>query len=417
MKNQKICVLGLGYIGLPTASIIATHGFPVLGVDINNAIVKSVNHGKTHFLEPNLEVAIKSAINSGNLVAATKPQKADVFIIAVPTPFKETNNNKIPNIDYVLDATRSIIKYLKPGDLLIIESTVPVGTSEIIAELLAQQRPDLITAKIKPKFTISHSSIYIAHCPERVIPGNTIRELIENDRIIGGINAESAAVAKNFYQTFIKGDITVTDSKTAELCKLVENSYRDVNIAFANELALHCDQLGLNVWEVINLANKHPRVKILQPGPGVGGHCIAVDPWFLIHSSKKHTTIIKAARKVNDSMPFFVVKKIKAAALKFKSPIIGCLGLAYKNDIDDLRESPAVKVVAMLRKAKIGKVLVCEPNLPTSKEYKLATISEIVQLSDIIVILTKHREFLQIHKNQLKNKIIIDTRGLWNQLS
>ena len=306
LKNkQKIVVMGLGYIGLPTASMLATKGHQVLGVDVNGEAVNTINSGKIHIVEPDLDILVRSAVNSGNLRAALLPEEADTFILAVPTPFKATANNpKAPDISYIEAATKTIAPFLKTGDLVIIESTSPVGTTERIAAIIAELRPDLY-----PSLPSTHnpSPVYIAHCPERVLPGHIIRELVDNDRIIGGIDKASAQKASDLYKTFSNGNIFLTDSKTAEMAKLVENSYRDVNIAFANELSMICDRMGINVWELIELANKHPRVNILNPGPGVGGHCIAVDPWFIVADAPEEARLIRVAREVNDHKPHWVL--------------------------------------------------------------------------------------------------------------
>ncbi len=413
MNINKICVMGLGYIGLPTACLLATKGYKVLGIDINETIVKTINNGNVHIVEPDLDILVKSAVNSGNLKASLEPEEADVFIIAVPTPFKIHNENKIPDLIYIKAATNKIVPLLKRENLIILESTSPVGTTEYIAKILYEKRKDLIRLTRGNRFAITESKLYISHCPERVLPGKILKELIDNNRVIGGINKESGQIARDFYKTFVNGEIFITDSKTAEMCKLVENSYRDINISFANELSIICDELGLNVWKVIELANKHPRVNILQPGPGVGGHCIAVDPWFIISSSPNSSRLVRLAREVNDYKPLYIFEKIKKKAERFKSPVIGCLGLAYKNDINDLRESPAVKIVRMIKDSNIGKLLICEPNLDRSNEFELSTLDEVLGQSDIIVLLANHREFYKIDKELLIEKVIIDTRGIW----
>lgn len=410
MGIKKICVLGIGYIGLPTASLLATKGYNVIGVDVNEEIVRTINSGNVHIVEPYLDILVKSAVNSGNLKATTEPEEADVFIIAVPTPFKE---KKEPDISYIEAAADSIIPLLREGNIVVLESTSPAGTTEKIASKIAKSRPELFHLTGGERFSINDSKIYIAYCPERVLPGKILKELVENDRIIGGINKESALKVKEFYKTFISGNIFLTDSRTAEMCKLMENAFRDVNIAFANELSMICEDLGINVWKVIELANRHPRVNILQPGPGVGGHCIAVDPLFIVSAAPEKARLIRTAREVNDHKPHHVFEKIKKVGEKFKSPVIGCLGLSYKNDIDDLRESPAVKIVRMLRDANIGKIMVCEPNLDNSEEFELFSLEEVLQKSNIIVLLTNHKEFYEIDRESLKEKIVIDTRGIW----
>lgn len=396
---KKICVLGLGYIGLPTASILATKGFSVLGVDINRMVVDTINRGDIHIVEPDLDILVKSAVNSGNLKAASEPQEADVFILAVPTPFKE---GKRPDLTYVEASTDAIIPYLKKGGLVILESTSPAGTTELIAARIAEK------TGFKPG-----DDFFAAHCPERVLPGRILKELVDNDRIIGGINKASAEAAKELYSSFVSGKIFLTDCKTAELAKLVENAFRDVNIAFANELSLICDHLNINVWELIELANRHPRVNILQPGPGVGGHCIAVDPWFIVDSAPEQARLIRTGREVNDSKPHFVVEKIKKEAQKLKAPVIGCLGLTYKNDVDDIRESPSMEIVRELVKEKVGTVLACDPYVKELDGFKLHPLEKVFRDSDIIVLLVNHKEFSEIDRELLKEKVIIDTRGVW----
>jgi len=325
--SQKIVVMGLGYIGLPTASMLATKGHQVLGVDVNAKAVDTINSGRIHIIEPDLDILVRSAVNSGNLKASLMPEEGDTFILAVPTPFMEVDGNpKAPDLSYVESATRAIVPFLRPGNLIILESTSPVGTTERIYQIMVEMRPEL------------DGQIQVAHCPERVLPGHILRELVDNDRIIGGLTKAANEQAKDLYKSFCNGDILLTDSKTAELSKLVENSFRDVNIAFANELSVICDHLGINVWETIALANRHPRVNILQPGPGVGGHCIAVDPWFIVSSAPKQARLIKMAREVNDAKPHWVIDKVKAKAERFKNPVIGCLGLTFKANIDDMRE-------------------------------------------------------------------------------
>jgi len=335
--------MGLGYIGLPTASLLATKGNHVLGVDINPLTVETINRGEIHIVEPDLDILVRSAVHSGNLKAALVPEGADIFILAVPTPFKDDH---IPDISYIEAATRTIAPYLVSGNLFILESTSPVGTTERVRDILTEERPDLFPLQSKSS---NSPSIYIAHCPERVLPGQILRELISNDRIIGGIDQASRENTAEFYRTFVSGDVFVTDARTAELAKLTENAFRDVNIAFANELSLICDRLGINVWELIELANHHPRVNILQPGPGVGGHCIAVDPWFIVNAAPEESRLIRTAREVNDCKPGWVIDKVKVKARRFNNPVIGCLGLTFKANIDDLRESPALDITQIGR--------------------------------------------------------------------
>ncbi len=393
---KKICVIGLGYIGLPTASLLATKGFDVLGVDIRADVVEKLNRGEIHIVEPGLDVLVKSAVHSGNFKASPKPALADIFILAVPTPFHE---DKTPDITYVEAATRSIAPFLAEGNLVILESTSPVGTTAHIQKIISTMRPEL-------------KNIYYAHCPERVIPGKVLQELIENDRVVGGVDAESTEKTVAFYRGFVAGKVLATDAKTAEMCKLTENAFRDVNIAFANELSLICDKLNINVWELIRLANHHPRVKILQPGPGVGGHCIAVDPWFIVASAPEVSPLLRTARQVNDGKPEWVIAKVTAAAAKFKNPVIACLGVAFKADIDDLRESPSLMIAERLRDANIGQVLVCEPNVNQLKGFELVDLETAILRADILVILVDHQPFKILEKQQVRGKVVIDTKGI-----
>ena len=402
--------MGLGYIGLPTASMLATKGYKVLGVDVCELVVTTINSGNIHIVEPDLDILVRSAVNSGRLRASLLPEQADIFIIAVPTPFKMSGNNpKAPDISYVVAATSAIAPFIKPGDLIILESTSPIGTTERIREIIEELRPDLYNQSA----TNQLSPVYIAHCPERVLPGHIIRELVDNDRIIGGIDRASAEKAQDLYRTFSNGTIFLTDARTAEMAKLTENSFRDVNIAFANELSLICDRLGINVWELIELANRHPRVNILQPGPGVGGHCIAVDPWFIVAAAPQEARLIRTAREVNDHKPHWVVDKVKAKADKFKNPVIGCLGLTFKANIDDLRESPALNITRTLIASNMGHILACEPNIPDSfDEFPLYALEQVLREADILLVLVDHREFKNIDRELLKEKIVIDTRGV-----
>ena len=396
--DLKICVIGLGYIGLPTASLLGTKGFYVHGVDASQKVVETINAGGIHIVEPDLDILVKSAVQSGRLSAGLEPVEADVFIVAVPTPFKQ---GKQPDLSYVEAATRMIAPYVKPGNLVILESTSPVGTTdEVVARLLQDAGHNI------------KEEIYIAHCPERVLPGRILVELIENDRIVGGINKASTKKAVEFYKSFVRGEVLETDSRTAEMAKLTENSFRDVNIAFANELSLICDQEGINVWELISLANRHPRVKILNPGPGVGGHCIAVDPWFIVSRAPELARLIRTAREVNDFKPAWVIEKVRRSAEKFKHPVIGCLGLAFKADVDDLRESPAVDIVRKLLEENLGEVLIAEPNLKMHSEFTLGSYEAVVAASDIILLLVDHKEFRDLKAVDLKEKILIDTRGV-----
>lgn len=400
---QKIVVMGLGYIGLPTASMLATKGHSVLGIDVNPETVEIINSGKIHIVEPDLDVLVRSAVNSGNLRASLIPEEADTFILAVPTPFKKENGNeKAPDLSYIEAATLCIAPFLKQDDLVILESTSPVGTTELVEKIIDKERPEL------------KSKVHVAHCPERVLPGQILRELVDNDRIVGGNTKLAVQKAVALYKSFCNGYILETDSRTAELSKLVENSFRDVNIAFANELSLICDRLGINVWETISLANRHPRVNILQPGPGVGGHCIAVDPWFIVASASEESRLIRTAREVNDAKPLWVINKIRAKAEKFKSPIIGCLGLTFKANIDDLRESPAMEIVQQIQLLKIGEVMACDPNVaPGKTDFPIYPLKDVLNQADIIVLLVDHVEFMDIDPLFLKDKVVFDTKGIF----
>ncbi len=399
ITSAKICVLGLGYIGLPTSAIMAAKGFQVLGIDVNPKVVETINNGRIHITEPDLDLFVRAAVQSGRLRASLTPEAADVFIIAVPTPFKE---GKKPEMSFVEQATQAICPVLQPGNLVILESTSPPQTCKKIIG------PILEKAGFRPG-----KDIFVAHCPERVLPGQIMREVVENDRVIGGLTPESAEKAREIYGTFVTGQIHITDSTTAEMVKLVENSFRDVNIAFANELSIICETLNLNVWELIKLANLHPRVSILRPGPGVGGHCIAVDPWFIVDACPQEARLIKTARIVNDSKPDFVVTRIKQAAERFKKPVIGIFGLSYKQDIDDLRESPALKIAHRVSEEKLGQMYVCEPFIKSHADFELMEAEKLLRLADIIVLLVPHRQFKNFDRELLKPKIVIDTCGIW----
>ena len=397
MKNKKVAIIGMGYIGLPTAALIASKGFKVIGVDINQDIVDTTNSGESHFAEPDLEGLLRYVVEQKLLQATTVMQPADVYIITVPTPIKENNE---PDISFVKSATKAIIPHLKKDNLIIIESTCPVGTTTTISQEIFTARPDL------------DGHLNVAYCPERILPGNMLYELENNSRIIGGMNKRSSEKAMSFYSNFVKGNLIINNSRTAELCKLAENAFRDVNIAFANELSFICDDLDINVWELIKLTNMHPRVNILRPGPGVGGHCIAVDPWFIVHSCPGNTRLIKAARETNNLKPQYVVKKIAKEAKKLNHPTISCLGLSYKENTDDLRESPAITIIEELIKLEIGTITLCEPNIKSHKRYNTVDIETSIKESDIIVILVKHKEFRKEYFENLNNKVIIDICGL-----
>ncbi|AJC84181.1 UDP-N-acetyl-D-mannosamine dehydrogenase [Campylobacter peloridis] len=403
MNNfNKVCVIGLGYIGLPTAAVFASKKVKVLGVDINQQAVDIINQGKIHIVEPELDILVHAVVKDGYLKAATLPGEADAFIIAVPTPFKGEDYE--PNLDYIKAASKSIAKVLKKGNLVVLESTSPVGATEQMAKWLADERPDLTF----PHQISEESDIKIAHCPERVLPGQVIRELVENDRIIGGMTQKCTEYAINLYKIFVQGECIKTNARTAEMAKLTENSFRDVNIAFANELSILCDKLDINVWELINLANRHPRVNILQPGCGVGGHCIAVDPWFIVHQNPNEAKMIKTAREVNDNKPNFVIQKIKEKVKDILQPKIACLGLAFKPDIDDLRESPALDIVIKLANEENYQILAVEPNikqlplkLQDKANVKLVSLTQALDEADIVVILVKHKEFIGMQSDKL----------------
>lgn len=385
-------MIGLGYIGLPTAALIAGKGLQVTGVDVSKEVVNTINKGEIHIVEPDLDGLVHHVVKKGRLKASVKPVEADVFLIAVPTPFKE---NYQPDLTYVENAITAIIPYLKNGVLVIIESTSPVGTTEKMQERVLKSRPEL-----KGKF-------YMAYCPERVLPGNIIYELEHNDRAIGGINEASTQKAIAFYKYFVKGELHATNARTAEMCKLVENASRDGQIAFANELSMICDKAGINVWELINLANKHPRVNILQPGTGVGGHCIAVDPWFIVSEFPEESKLMRSAREINNYKTQWVIEKIKNKALAFeienkRKPLIACMGLAFKPNIDDLRESPAVIVVEALEKEGL-QLLKVEPNLQNGKAEGLTDYNDAARKSDFVVFLVAHKEFYSL---KLTNQVL-----------
>ena len=403
MKKKTVCVIGLGYIGLPTAALLANKGFSVVGVDVNEETVSTINKGKIHIVEADLGAFVKLAVSTGHLKAFNKVQLSDVYMICVPTPFYENGNTPEPNIDYVLSATKSIAPFIKSGDLIILESTSPVGTTEKIQQTLID-------------FGINLKDVHIAYCPERVLPGKIMMEIVENDRIVGGLASISTKEIADFYRMFVNGDIFETDAKTAEMCKLAENSFRDLNVAFANELSIICDKQGINVWNLIKLANKHPRVNILQPGTGVGGHCIAVDPWFIISQDIENTKLIRSAREVNNYKTKWVIEKIKNNATKHFSKTgvrakIACLGLAFKPDIDDLRESKALEVAETLL-SEGYEINAVEPNIQSHKNFSLLNLSDAIEQSDIICVLVRHREFLNLEiKKKLQKHNTLDFCG------
>ncbi|MDP4536350.1 UDP-N-acetyl-D-mannosamine dehydrogenase [Alkalimonas collagenimarina] len=409
---SKVAVIGLGYIGLPTAAVIASRGVQVHGVDISQHAVDTINQGKIHIVEPDLDMLVQAAVSTGKLKASTEPEAADVFMIAVPTPFQ---GDKKPDLSYIEAAINTIAPFIEKGNLIILESTSPVGTTEKISQWLSELRPDLTMPHQNP----DQSDVFIAHCPERVLPGQVLQELVSNDRIIGGISSRCAQKAMELYQLFVRGECLLTDARTAEMAKLTENSFRDVNIAFANELSMICDHLKINVWDLIQLANRHPRVNILNPGPGVGGHCIAVDPWFIVDSAPEQAKMIRLAREVNDSKPLYVIERVKKAADEFKKPVIACLGLSFKADIDDLRESPALDIAVELTKQQVGEVLWVEPNIHSlPKKYQqhssqLVSLHEALERAHILVVLVDHKLFKSLKSGDVAAKVVIDTRGLF----
>jgi UDP-N-acetyl-D-mannosaminuronic acid dehydrogenase len=400
-SQTTVCVMGLGYIGLPTASILAMNGYRVVCFDERPDVVDTIYRGKIHIEEPDLDLLVRSAVASGQLRAASEAQEADVFMICVPTPIHADHT---PDLSYVEQASRALRPWLRRGNLVILESTSPPRTTENV----------VIPAAVPDELTVG-KDIFVAHCPERVLPGRILLEAVQNDRVVGGVTPACANRAKAFYESFVTGEVFATTATTAEVTKLVENSYRDVNIAFANELSILADSLDIDPWEVIALANRHPRVNILTPGPGVGGHCISVDPWFLVHSNPAATPLIRTAREVNDRKPHYVVERVAELASQFAAPRIGCFGLTYKADVDDIRESPSLEIVRELRKRNVGEVLACDPYLSPErfKEFPLATLSDVLARANILVLLTDHRQFKDVPKKILQERVVVDTRGTW----
>lgn len=420
MQFNTISVVGLGYIGLPTAAVFASRKIKVIGVDVNQHAVDTINRGEIHIVEPDLDMVVHAAVHDGYLKAVTKPEAADAFLVAVPTPFKGDNHE--PDLSYIESAAKAIAPVLEKGNLVILESTSPVGATEQMAEWLAVARPDLTF----PQTQGEGSDIRIAHCPERVLPGHVLRELVQNDRVVGGMTLKCSEQACALYKTFVEGECVITNARTAEMAKLTENSFRDVNIAFANELSIICDQLGIDVWELITLANRHPRVNILQPGPGVGGHCIAVDPWFIVSKTPDEARLIRTAREVNDSKPEWVIDKIKVKVAEILSEnatktindiTVAFFGLSFKADIDDLRESPALKIATQAAKELNCEVIAVEPNVDFLKNelnITLTGMSEAMHKADIAVLLVEHKEFRQFDFDS--NAIaLIDTKGVWSK--
>lgn len=417
MTFGTIAVVGLGYIGLPTAAVFASRKHKVIGIDVNTHAVETINRGEVHIVEPDLDMLVHAAVAEGYLRATTKAEPADAFLIAVPTPF---NADHDPDLSYIESASKAIAPVLKAGDLVILESTSPVGTTERMAAWLAQVRPDLTF----PQTAGETSDIRIAHCPERVLPGHVLSELVHNDRVIGGMTPRCSEVAASLYKIFVEGECVITNARTAEMCKLTENSFRDVNIAFANELSMVCDKLDVDVWELIRLANRHPRVNILQPGPGVGGHCIAVDPWFIVSQAPQQSRLIRIAREVNDSKPAWVLDKVKGLIAELatstgtsrRSVRIACLGLAFKANIDDLRESPALAITAAIAREFPGQVVAVEPHIdavPASLRQADVPLVEMAEglLADVLVLLVDHKDLTAQPLRLRANQRLLDTRG------
>ena len=396
-ETLDVCVVGLGYIGLPTSAVLASRGHRVHGVEINEKSRQIINSGRAHIIEPDLDMLVRAGIESGRLQAHAEPAAADVFMLCVPTPVGE---GRAANLDYVRSATKSICAVLQKGNLVILESTSPPGTTEMIAEIVLENTD------------FKAGDIYFAHAPERVLPGHILQEVVQNDRIIGGIDEASTHVARGFFETYVQGELILCNSRTAEMAKLVENASRDVQIAFANELSILCDDMGIEVRELIEIANRHPRVNILQPGCGVGGHCIAVDPWFIVHMANGKARLIETAREVNNSKPHWVVDKVQAAAAKLREPVIACFGAAYKPDIDDLRESPAIEIIQALQSAGAGRILVVEPNIEELPGSELVSVEQALAEADVFVFLVSHAPFLQLSSAQLAEKIVIDACGV-----
>lgn len=412
---SRVAVVGLGYIGLPTAAVFAENGIEVVGIDVTPRVVETINAGRPHFGEPNLDALVRRVVEAGKLRATLTMEPADAFIIAVPTPLRGHGETAVPDISYVEQAARALAPVLAAGNLVILESTSPVGTTERMAEILAELRPDLSFPQQRGEL----ADVQVAHCPERVLPGRILEEVVNNARVIGGMTRKCAQRALTLYKIVVRGECRVTNARTAELAKLTENAYRDVNIAFANELSLICDKLRINVWDLIGLANLHPRVNILSPGPGVGGHCIAVDPWFIVATNPEEATLIRSARLINDAKPGHVVEKVRERAAALKRPVIACLGLSYKKDVDDLRESPAVEIVRQLAEANLGELLVVEPHISrlppelADRGLELHDFDHALERANLVLLLVDHMSFMQVDRAVLKDKFVIDTRGAW----
>lgn len=410
----RLAIIGMGYIGLPTAVAIATRGIDVIGVDINPSTVAAIARGEVPFVEPDLAVAVSGAVAMGRLTATTETPEADAFIIAVPTPF---NEDRTANLSYVKAAAEQIAPRLKPGNIVVLESTSPPGTTEKVGRWIGALRPDLRM----PRNGDAIADVFVAHCPERVLPGRIMIEIVTNDRVVGGLTPRCAEKAASIYRLFAQGEILLTDAASAEMAKLSENAYRDVNIAFANELSAICESLHIDIWEVIRLANRHPRVGILSPGPGVGGHCIPVDPWFIVSAAPELARLIRTARDVNDRRPHDVAEQVVTKAERFRTPTIACLGLTFKANVDDARESPAIEVVSLIAKALPEvEILVADPYVSTMPELlkgygnlRLENAHEAVERADIVVLLVEHEPFRALRHTRLGGKVIYDTRGAW----
>ncbi|CAM4338595.1 MULTISPECIES: UDP-N-acetyl-D-mannosamine dehydrogenase [Corynebacterium] len=411
---NDVCVVGLGYIGLPTAAFIASKGIKVTGVDVNPAFVETINKGEVPFVEPGFDEMLKDVVNRGLLTARFDQIEADAYIVCVPTPFKGENHEV--DTKFINSAVDAMAPHLRPGALVVLESTSPPGTTRAMADYILEKRPDLAVGDDE------ENAIFVAHCPERVLPGRIMEEMENNDRVVGGLTPRATELARDLYSTFCTAELLTTDATTAEMAKLTENSFRDVNIAFANELSLICDRLGIDVWELIELANHHPRVNILQPGPGVGGHCIAVDPWFIVSATPEEAKIVKMARDVNDGKPQWVINKVVDAMEGLESPVVAALGIAFKNDIDDLRESPSLNIVRQLAEENSkADIRVVEPNvdeLPKSlaelSNIQKQDLDDAVEAADIVLLLVNHKEILAFDTSKLGSKTVIDTKGVWN---
>ncbi len=402
--SLSVCVIGLGYIGLPTAAVLADHGHRVHGVDVRSDVVDTINRGEVHIHEPQLDELVERVVGEGRLTASLRPQPADVFMVCVPTPVTQ---NRAPDLSYVQKAAQAIRPHVRHGNLVILESTSPPRTTEEI----------VVPHAIRKELTVGED-VFAAYCPERVLPGRILTELVENDRVVGGVTAACAQRAAEFYETFVTGGVHQTTAVNAEMAKLSENAFRDVNIAFANELSMMAESLGADPLEIIRLANRHPRVNILNPGPGVGGHCISVDPWFLVHAAPQETPLIRTARQVNDHKPHYIVNKIEALVREHEITVIGCLGLAYKADVDDLRESPSLEIVRELRTRGLADVLACDPYVRAGAfdEFPLHRLDDVLDRSDLLVLLTDHSDFRSIPAERLRHKHVLDTRGVWRDV-